>query len=321
MNDSLQIFKDSLNTINQSNLQQHNDGSNAYFTYVVGIIGVIGAVVTFYAYYQSRKSKKLQDFVFKQAQIALEKESTQEKLNQTKEELSNVENRLTELQKQIQKDLPIEARKAVLKDRLEESFENLKKYYDDVISTKSKLMKLGISNVISDELLKNIQQEIEPRFIIKEKISTFKTYLTLISTLAGITFATLPYPFDKYIGVTLLLLGLPFVVQIGRLYLIKNSKDKQTTNLKIKLILSFLGTLITLISSGFFWLIVLTDYNRNQEELTITAGFLTIITLVLIGLTLALWLKYRRINNETLTKAIPNKGFGGKLKENTSNEN
>jgi len=308
MEDSLQILRDSINILTQNSLNVNNNNSSEFFNYIVGVIGIIGAGITFYAFYQSRKSKKLQDFVFKQAQIALEKESTQEKLNQTKEELFTVENRLIELQNQIQKDLPIEARKAVLKDRLEESLENLKKYYDDVVSTKSKLLKLGISNIISEELLKNIQQEIEPRFIIKERISTFKTYLTLISTIAGIAFAILPYPLDNYVGVTLLLFGLPLVVQIGRLYLIKNSKDKQTTNLKIKIILSLFGTFITLISSVFFWLIIANSYNRNREELIITAGILTIIAFVLIVLTLILWIKFRRINNETLTKAKTNGG-------------
>lgn len=299
--DTLQLLRDSLRLLTQSNGQSHPDNS-ALFNYTVGVIGVLSALITFYLFYQWYKSKKLQDFVYKQAQLALEKESTQEKLNQTKEELTNVESRITELQKQIQKDLPIEARKAVLKDRLEESLENLKKYYDDVVSTKSKLSSLGETNGISNELLKNIQQEIEPRFILKEKISSYKTYLTVVSTLAGIVFAVLPYPFDNFVGITLLLLGLPLVIQIIKLSIIKNAKDKQSTNLKIKFWLCLTGTTVTLFSSLFFWAILLSsNFRSNDPELTIFATFLTIMTIVLALLSIKFFKQNKKINNEPLT--------------------
>lgn len=298
--DSIQILRDSLKILSQTQKEEisQNISNTDYFNYIVGVIGVLSAIISAYAFYQSYKSKKLQDFVFKQAQTALEKESTQEKLNQTKKELNSVESKLSELQKQIQKDLPIEARKAVLKDRLEESMENLKKYYDDVTSIKLKLSNLGEDNIISEEILKSIQQEIEPRFVIKEKISNYKTYLTIVSTLAGIVFAIAPYPLGKYLGGTLLLIGFPIAIQLIRFSIVKNSKDKQSTNLKLRFWASILATLISTCCAIFFWLIVIFETGFNQKALINLAFFLTIITMLSTFMTWKIWKKNKLLNKK-----------------------
>lgn len=299
--DSLQILQDSLKLLQDTNQnlireQNHPD----YLNYFFGVAGVLGTLITIYTVYQSYKSRKLQQFIYKQAQLALEKESTEHELNKTKEELNSVETRLTDLQKQIQKDLPIEARKAVLKDRLEESLENLKKYYDDIISTKTKLAQLGVTNQISDELLKSIQEEIEPRFLLKEKISTYQTYLTIVTTLSGIAFALLPYPFENYLGGTFLLLGLPIAIQIVRLTLVKNSKDKQKTTLTLKLGFSFIGTILTTVSALFFWTVILTsNRNKTDTDLLTFAIVLTVLSIIVTFVNYRLFKKYRRMNKAT----------------------
>lgn len=296
--DTIRILQDSLRQLNQNLVTNKSSEltSADYFNYIVGLIGVISAVITIYAFRQSYKTKKLQDFVYKQAQIALEKESAQEKLNQTKEELTNVETRLTELQKQIQKDLPIEARKAVLKDRLEESIENMKKYYDDVTTTKEKLSKLGENNSISDELLKSIQQEIEPKYLIKEKINNLKTYITIVSTLSGVVFAIVPYPFGNYLGGTLLLISFPIAIQLIKLTIVVKSKDKQSTNSILRFWISLVGSVVTLFSGVFFWLIAFSEMKyRNTFDLQIVAFVLNILTVIMLILTYKTYKKYKSL--------------------------
>lgn len=296
--DTIQILQDSLRHLNQ-NLITNQSGeltSADYFNYVVGFIGLISAIITIYVFRQSYKTKKLQDFVYKQAQIALDKESAQEKLNKTKEELTNVETRLNELQKQIQKDLPIEARKAVLKDRLEESIENMKKYYDDVVTTKEKLSILGENNSISSELLKSIQQEIEPKYLIKEKINNLKTYITIVSTLAGVIFAIVPYPVGNYIGGTLLLISFPIALQLIKLTIVVKSKDKQSTNSILRFWISLVGTVVTLFSGVFFWLIAFSEMKyRNTFDIRFIAFVLNILTLIMLILTYKTYKKYKTL--------------------------
>lgn len=287
LRDSLQALKGAYKVI--ANQHQPIDNLNLFF----GIVGVIGTLITAYALFQTFKSKKIQNYVFKRAQLVLEKEATEQELSKTKTELSSVEARISDLQKQIKKDLPIEARRAVLKDHLEEALENLVRYFDDVKTTKTKIESLGEQSNISNDLLKSIQAEIEPRFLIKEKISTYQTLLTIATTLSGLAFAFLPYPFQRFIGGALLLLGLPLVIMILQLTIKRRSKDKQETNLILLLILSSFGTLLTFISSIFFWIIFFTI----NEFVSDVLGFSIVFSLITIGmlfLSVRLLLKYKQ---------------------------
>jgi DNA repair exonuclease SbcCD ATPase subunit len=288
-------LQDSLQALNHvySNLINQPESFN-YLNFFFGIVGVLGTLITTYAFYQSYKSKKLQNYVYRRAQIALDQEATEDELSKTKEELSSVEARISDLQKQIKKDLPIEARRAVLKDRLEESLENLVRYFDDVKTTKAKLIKLGEQPSISSDLLKSIQDEIEPRFLIKEKISIYQTLLTIATTLSGLAFAFLSYPFERYVGGALLLLGFPIAIMILQLTIKRRSKDKQKTSLLILLGLSFLGTLLTLISSIFFWIIFMT-MSEYISDVLIFSIFFTIVTLILSIISLRLFIKYKKV--------------------------
>lgn len=295
MNDTLQNLLDSLNKLSQRNIlvpEQSSWKDDLNFTF--GAIGVIGTILAVYSIYQSYKSKKLQNFIYKQAQLALEKEDTESKLTETRQELSNIEGKINTLQNQIQKELPIEARKAVLKDRLDESLENLTRYYTDVISTKEKLEKLGITSAISGELLKNIESEIEPRYLLKDKISNNQTTLTVLSAVSGIAFAAIPYPVGNFIGVLLLLLGIPFLIQIVRYTLIKKSKDKQRADLIIKLFLNTFATSLLLISCLFFILVYATTNNsEEQNTFLLMILLLTVGTLISFRLNLRLYKKYK----------------------------
>lgn len=299
MSDSLfQNLRDSLDLLKQSNgILQHQNNWRDDLNFYFGIAGAIGTILAIFSIYQSYKSKKLQNMVFRQAQMALEKEDTENRLHESKKELTSVESKITTLQKQIQQDLPIEAKKAVLKNRLDESLENLQKYYTDVTTTKKKLLELGIASTVSDELLKGIENEIEPRYILKDKISTNQTALTVLSTISGIAFAAIPNPFGNYIGATLLLLGLPFLIQVVRYTLLKNSKDKQKVNLTIKLFLILVASTLTLMSSIFFWIVFsLLSSKSDRDDFILIASILTCITLVLLYFNIKVYRKYKSQN-------------------------
>jgi uncharacterized membrane protein len=242
--DSLRIAKHTSETVLS---QQKSEFLNYFF----GIVGLIGTIIAIYSLIVSTKNKKYKDLIYKQAQAALEKEDAENQIYKKKEELSNIEKKLTDLQNQIQKDLPIAARKAVIKDKLDESFKNLNKYLEDVIFLKNDLENLGEDTDISNDLLKSIQNEIEPRYFLKEKISNYKTWLTIISTISGLAFAFLPYPISKFIGGIFLLSGLPIVLQILKLTIVKKSSDKQKTNLLIIYYLSLTGSIVSFCLSAF----------------------------------------------------------------------
>ena len=286
MKDSLQLLRDSIAILNQMSVNKTvTSESFNYFNLIFGIISVIGVMATLYSLFLWSKDKKLQEIIFRQAKVVLEKESTQEELTLKKDELKSVENQLTQLHKQIEKNLPLEARKAVLKDRLEESLEHLQKYYDDVVSTKTKLESFETSEDIPSELLKNIQDVLEPRFVIKEKISTSKTYLTIISVLSSIMFVTVPYPLGRYAGIAMLLLGIPFIMNIIRLTALKKAPDRQHMKQILALILNIVAIVACFIISTFLWAIYYFSEEKEIVLLFCAIAFLSIaITLLIYNL-------------------------------------
>jgi len=295
MQDSLQLLKDSIATLNQVAIEKTIiPESFNYFNLILGIISIVGVMATLYSIYQWNKDKKLQEIVFKQAKVVLEKESTQKELTLKKDELKSVENQLTQLEKQIQKNLPLVARKTVLRDRLEESLEHLQKYYDDVISTKTKLESFETSEDIPFELLKNIQDVLEPRFVIREKISTSKTYLTIISVLSSIMFVAVPYPLGNYAGIIMLLLGIPFIVNIIRLTMLKKASDRQHTKQIFTLILNIVAIALCFIISLFLW----TAYLFNKEIAVLLSA------IIFLGITITLVIYNLRIRHQKADKNV-----------------
>lgn len=275
------------------------DKLKEYFNLFAGLTGIIGTIIAIVTLQKGKKTKKLQDYLLEKAKIALESEDAESKLKATKQELSNVESKINTLQDQIQKELPLQARRAVLSDRLDESFENLQKYYSDVINTKAKLRELGINSNISDELLKNIETEIEPKYKLKEKISNNQIGLTITSTISGIFFVAVPYPFGNYIGLTILILGIPFLFQVARYTLIKNSQDKQKASLTLKLFSILLATILTIISSVFSWVISYSAsrYSIREIYFFIAIG-ISLISMLLVFYTIK---TYKNYKNSTAT--------------------
>jgi len=295
--DSLyKVFQDSISLLKQAN---ENLGKGNSFkddiNFYLAIAGGIGTLIGIIGFYYQWKSKKPQDYVFRLARTMMEKEDTQSQLEQSQKQLSTVENRLSELQDQIKKDLPLEARKAVLTDRLDESLQNMKKYYEDVIITKQKLLSLNTNVKISDELLKAIESEIEPKHKLKEKISTYKTYLTAFSSLSGIAFAVIPETFGRIVGTAFLLGGLPFLLLILRNSALFKSEDRSKTNKLLKFIAFSFLTAITFLFAGFIGLIYLTSEREYvPDELVYVFAFSAIVTLVLSYFTIKYYKHYKK---------------------------
>lgn len=277
---------------------------------IIGIIGLIATIIgTFLAissWYQSKKSKKLYEHIFKAAEREIDAELTEQDLHLKKEELSKLSNRVITLQEQIQKEIPIEARKAVLRDRLENAVENMKKFYDEVISLKGKLSGLGESKDIPKEILKSIQDEIEPKFIIRERISTLKTYLTILTSAAGLSFAILPYPFRNIVGATFFIGAIPIIIWLAKLAITITAVDKQKFNLNIKLFISVALSISSTFSSLAIMLIGFSMLKYHEKDASIP--FLMAFSLLILSVFFA-WLSFRlagkrrKINHEPNIKS------------------
>lgn len=252
-NTLIDSLKDTTKKIIQHPVVQSNT-TNSFFqkilNYWIPAIGAISAVLGIYLFIAYLRTRKSQDYVYKLAEKLMEKDDVEGQLNQTKSELKSVEEKLSDIERQIKIELPKEAKKAVLKDRLNDSLESLTRYYQDVKNTKMQLEKLQIDLTKENEFLKTVEQEIEPKYLLKEKISTSKTYLTVISSLSSIAFVILRYPLGRIIGISLLMLGMPILIQIIWYSILRKSWDKN----RMALLLKFGGVAI---SFTIFFLITL----------------------------------------------------------------
>src|SRR5690349_11056528 len=86
---------------------------------IVGFIGLIGSIASIISITQSRRKKQLQDYLFKVAERNLEKDLTDADIERKKQEATALAGKVLDLQLQIERDIPIEAKRAVLRDRLD----------------------------------------------------------------------------------------------------------------------------------------------------------------------------------------------------------
>lgn len=191
-----------------------------YVLAIIGVvIGVIGAAASLISWQMSRRSRRQYDYLLRLASLNIDKEATEEQIAVMRQQASRLDNELADLRHQIQRDIPVEARRAVLRDRMDAAVSLAAHSYNDLVQTKQELDALGLPKELPAHLLRAIESAIEPRYLRRERISNRKTLLTIISGSAAVASTLLPFPFGRYIGALLILLSVPIIMSIARLTL------------------------------------------------------------------------------------------------------
>jgi len=164
------------------------------------------------------------------------RKNNKKKILQSKAELKSIINHASLLRKQIQHDLPIEIRKAVLMERLNSSMENVSKYYKEAMDIREALVKMNVDTSPQIAFLKTIEPDIEPKYLLNENISTNNTYLTILFSLSSIVATIFPYPFNYFLGYVFLFVGIPLLFMVIGNILILKSEYKTKTKLRLLLI-------------------------------------------------------------------------------------
>lgn len=121
-------------------------------TILFGLAGVIGTMLAILSWRESRKTKQIYSFLFDQASKNINKAITEEQLQQKKREVEFESKKIQKLQEQIRRDIPIEARRAVLKDRLNSQIEQLKTFFDFTREIRQQLLSMGDNSDIPPDL-------------------------------------------------------------------------------------------------------------------------------------------------------------------------
>ena len=185
---------------------------------IVGlIVGVVGTAASLISWLVGRRSRRQYDYLLRLAALNIDKETTEEKIQSMRQQATTLDSELGDLRRSIERDLPVEARRAVLRDRLDAAISVAAHSYDDVVRTKKELADLGSPKEIPQHLLEEIESIIEPRYLRREQISDRKTFLTIISAAAAVASTLLPYPIGRFAGATLLLISVPVIASLVRL--------------------------------------------------------------------------------------------------------
>ena len=215
---------------------------------IVGFfIGLFGLLWGFYTWNSSKKKEKLYDKIFDAASNSLKTDETAEILKTRQEELSSLSQQLEE----IRKNIPIEARRTLIVDRLNHSQQILYSLYQEVVTLQDELQKIDKTALkqIPEEFLTKIQNSIEPKYLLKERLDNLKTTLTILTTLASISFALIP-KIGEFLGLIFFIMAIPVVFKLLKeSYRLKgNDLELAKINFRIRIegfvLLSLIGILI-----------------------------------------------------------------------------
>ncbi len=152
---------------------------------ILSIATLVGTLVGILGIVDSKKSKKelnKYEYLFKIAEKNIDRDLTTEELEQLHKQKKEIQQKLDGLNNIIQNDIPLEAQKTVLLDRLKEdekylvhsynNYSNTKKEYEELLKTKTDIPK---------DILNEIEFHIMPEYLIQQKKQRYMSMLTYIS--------------------------------------------------------------------------------------------------------------------------------------------
>jgi len=244
-----------------------------------GLGGLAGTIYGYLSWKNAKKEKKVYGYLFDLAEKNIDKNITEQKIAKQKKEVQKISQEVESLQEQIRKDIPKEARRAVLKDRLHANIALLNQYFQTTKKIKKELNHLGSTANIPPELLKAIELEISPEYLQKEKQANLKTYLTIVTTAAAILSAVVPYEISRALSVALLIVALPILFLLFKSSLPLNRALRKRFIYNLYTMVLSVASLICGGFSAFILFIMLTQY-RHDHALEVMAFMFTCLTFI-----------------------------------------
>lgn len=218
--------------------------------YILGIATLVGTLLGILGIIDSRKSKKelkKYDYLFSIAEKNIDKDLTTEELEQLHKQKEKIQQQLDRLNKVIKNDIPLEAQRTALLDRLKENEEHLVNSYNNYNNTKKEYEEISkIKTDIPTEILKEIELHIMPEYLVQKKIQKYMSMLTYISY-ASALLSIIPVG-EVYGKFTIIFSIYPLI----RIFIINLPKDKK----KRKEYFKHIAYYATLIILGIYNLII-----------------------------------------------------------------
>lgn len=272
------LANDTVQNINSKGIE--NNILN-YLGIIFGVIGIIGTIYTVKTWRDSKKDKEAFRFLIDVANKNIDKNITEKDIEQKKDEVKRYSQIIGDLQDQIKKDIPIQARVAVLKDKLNAQNDSLIETYSSIQKISAELKDIDYKKNIPKEILSLIENEINPEYIKKEKRSKSKTYLTLLTTLAAISSTIFPKFISLWITIPLFALAIPSLTILFKEYWPSDPVQRKMFLNKILATFFSFTSIIGLIFSSFFFYLYLDDFNSVDQAILNIIAILTFISFAL----------------------------------------
>ena len=250
-----------------------------------GTVSVIGtSLAIFQTYKLKNQERELQKykFLFDIADKSIDKEKTIEELNVLAEEKKKMD-------EAIKTELPLRAHLTVLSDRLKDDEKNLVVYFGRYHKTKREYEQLTKTShtEIPERILKEIENQIMPDYLIKEKKDNAMRETTLLSFLSAVLSG---FPSTRFLG-RLSFIALFFsLIRLFFISLPQNKKDRKEYLINTFSILLQAVTLVTIL---VFFALAATDKLFSYEYDTIS-GMIMLAVMILLPIDGVLYYHVRK---------------------------
>jgi membrane protein implicated in regulation of membrane protease activity len=165
---------------------------------IAGYVVTAGSLVlTWLSWWSARRAGKPYRYLMEVAERNIDKSATEEQLRSMQEQVRAESGRIEQLQQKIRRDIPIEAKRAVLLDRLNHQVEALDNTMTSVRRLKADLAAIGTTPDLPPELLKAVESEISPEYRLERRRRSLQVAISIIMSFAGLLPVVFRYYFEE----------------------------------------------------------------------------------------------------------------------------
>lgn len=274
-----------------------NAASQPLFQWTSFGVGVLGTALTALGTWltiKAKRSERTYEYLFRIADQNIDRELTEEEIAHRHKQLDITSSQLEALRKYIEKEIPVEAKRVVLQDRLRANMDVLQGTLESTMEIRRSLDSLGGSSGLYPDLIRAVQNEITPDFVAETKRADLKTYLTVAAVVTAISAIIVPEPFSLVITTVFAVISGAILLQLSKHY-VPNRLSNDDVPMLYALATGFAsGAFVSLALSWFAygeWL-RLNNYPYDQTDATTTFLVSFNMALFLVTTSLLIWFRY-----------------------------
>lgn len=267
---------------------------------ILSIATLIGTIFGVWGFVNSRKSKKeikRYEYLFQIADQNIDKNLSEEELDNLKKQKDEAQKKVESLNNIIKNDIPLEAQRTILADKLKDQEFALGQLFEKYQKTKEEYEEIAkIENSIPEYILREIENHILPDYLIQQQKNRYMSMLTIISYVSAILSVV---PIVRSFGSFAIIFSLYPLLMIFKLNLPKNKQDR--TKYISKIIVGLFLLILGIYNLIMFFLIVYDlNWNNRAWGIMLIVFYFTLPIFSIIIISLIIWrlIKKHRRNSK-----------------------